>query len=213
MNLQSSLPSCSALCDRQRTNYVCLRRKSIDRCACANSTVHREDCCFVRENLYNACASSWFFEIMQNMRTGISSKESTALEVSWYLRPALALCPLPCCGRLENVSTWMCRSILDFSIFWWYRVASCSAKLCTQQAASAAKQESNDHHAVAAGWRELAPVTLRVWTRPFKTSWQGREMCRYNTPALANAFHWPMTISNRQIMIKYAVRSTNDKKI
>lgn len=130
----------------------------------------------------NACASSWFFEIMQNMRTGISSKESTALEVSWYLRPSLALCPLPCCGRLENVSTWMCRSILDFPIFWWYRVASCSAKLCTQEVASAAKQESNDHHALAAGWRELAPVTYESEHGHFKTSWQGREMCRYNTP-------------------------------
>ena len=35
-------------------------------------------------------------------------------------------------------------------------------KLCTQQVANAAKQESNDHHALAAGWRELAPVTLGV---------------------------------------------------
>ena len=31
-------------------------------------------------------------------------------------------------------------------------------------------------------------------------------------PTLANAFHWPMTISNRQIMIMHAVRSTNDRK-
>lgn len=186
MNLQNSLPSCSALCDRQRTDYVCLHRKS--------------------------CASSWFFEIMQNMRTGISSKESTALEVSWYLRPSLALCPLPCCGRLGNVSTWMCRSILDFPIFWWYRVASCSAKLCTQEVASAAKQESNYHHALAAGWRELAPVTLRVWTRPFQNKLARAWNVQIQHPALANAFHWPMTISNRQIMIMYAVRSTKNKK-
>ena len=31
-------------------------------------------------------------------------------------------------------------------------------------------------------------------------------------PTLANAFHWPMTISNRQIMIMHAVRSTNESK-